>query len=184
MKVEQQFDSLLNTLSPQAQYKILFKTMHNICATNNWGDPFSYARSREIFMSHDLNHTIADTYSGEDAFIIDNNTKIKFEYKSTIQSSIQGNYSGISVKDTLDEQIKYVTDEKIGCYHSHYFSRFENGDIAETWEMQGDQVLKLLLPKIVKKFNAAKSAKKQKADPRIAVTLSKTEITKFGTRIK
>ena len=37
----------LNTLTPEEQYKILYELTYSVCHTNNWGDPFSYARSRK-----------------------------------------------------------------------------------------------------------------------------------------
>ena len=34
----------------------LYKQMYDICNRNNWGDPFSYARSKEIYMANFLKH--------------------------------------------------------------------------------------------------------------------------------
>ena len=34
----------LNTISPEEQYKILYELTYDVCNSNNWGDPFSYAR--------------------------------------------------------------------------------------------------------------------------------------------
>ena len=173
----------LNTISPEEQYKILYELTYDVCNSNNWGDPFSYARSREIYMAIELGHIMADTYSGEDAFIIDqNNQKVKFEYKSTIEKNIKGTYNGISVKDNLEEQLEYIINEKIGCYPVHYFSRFVGGTIAETWSVPGDKVLNVLLPKIAKQYKS--KTLKQSADPRIGVNMSMTDIKKHGTRIK
>ena len=44
------------TFSAEQQYQQLFEQM---CEDNKWGDPFSYARSREIHMAGVLGHTIA-----------------------------------------------------------------------------------------------------------------------------
>ena len=173
----------LNTLTPEEQYKILYELTYDVCNDNNWGDPFSYARSREIYMAIELGHSIADTYSGEDAYIIDdNNEKVKFEYKSTIEPRIKGTYNGISVKSSLEEQIKYIKNEKIGCYPVHYYSRFDGGTIVETWSVPGDKVLTVLLPKIEKQYKSKKL--KNTADPRIGVNMSMTDIKKNGIRIK
>ena len=173
----------LNNISAEEQYKILYELTHEVCNLNNWGDPFSYARSKEIYMAIELGHTIADTYSGEDAYIMDeNNQKVKFEYKSTIEDRIKGTYNGISVKSTLEEQIEYIKNEKIGCYPVHYYSRFDGGTIVETWSVPGDKVLDVLLPKIEKQYNSKKL--KNSADPRIGVNMSMTDIKKYGDRIK
>lgn len=182
---QQAFKQQLNKIHPGEQYKILFELLHNVCQENTWGDPFSYARSREIYMAIDLGHTIASTYSGEDAYTInEGGKKIKYEYKSTISPSINGTYNGISVKDTIEDQINYVINEKIGCYKTHYYSRFSEGKIVETWAVDGATVLTLLLPKIKKQYISYTTSKKKKADPRIGVTMTNTEITTHGTRIK
>ena len=175
--------NLSDSLSPEQQYKTLYEMMFNLCESNNWGDPFSYARSREIYMAIELNHTIAETYSGEDAYIMENDSKVKFEYKSTIAKNINGTYNGISVKDTLADQINYIVSEKIGCYTTHYYSRFNGGKIAETWAVPGQIVLEILLPKIIKQFTKLKSSVKQTADPRIGVTITSREIKKYGIRV-
>ena len=54
-------------MTPEQQYKEAFETLYSLCETNGWGDPFSYARSREIHMATTLGHQIADDYSGADA---------------------------------------------------------------------------------------------------------------------
>ena len=62
-------------MTPEARYQALYEE------SNGWGDPFSYARSREIHMAGILGHRIADDYSGADAFDDDGGC----EYKSTLQ---------------------------------------------------------------------------------------------------
>lgn len=171
----------LQTLPAEQQYKILYEMMHTLCETNNWGDPFSYARSREIYQAIELGHTIGETYSGADAYIVENGEMIKFEYKSTINDKINGSYNGISIKPTLEEQRKYIVEEKIGCYKTHYYSRFDNGKITETWSIPGEVVVALLLPKIEKQYLNTST---KKADPRIGVSMTHTDIKKYGTRIK
>ena len=57
----------LTRMTPEQQYQQLFEQMYALCEANEWGDPFSYARSREIHMAGILGHTIADDYSGADA---------------------------------------------------------------------------------------------------------------------
>ena len=166
--------------NPKEQYKSIFKQMFQLCNDNGWGDPFSYARSREILMAVELGHEMATTYSGEDAHELHPSLGLlSHEYKSTIGIHIQGAYTGISVQPTLQAQIDYITNEKIGKYHTHYYARFDGGSIAEIWAVSGQDVLAELLPKIVKKYNTTTKAK----DPRIAVNMTKTAIHKYGTRI-
>ena len=50
--------------TPEARYQALYEEMYALCENNGWGDPFSYARSREIHMAGILGHRIADDYSG------------------------------------------------------------------------------------------------------------------------
>lgn len=173
----------LTTLTPEEQYSTLYKLMYEVCEQNGWGDPTSYSRSKEILMANEFGHTIAPTYAGEDAYILDfNNQKIKFEYKSTSESTIKGVYNGISVKGSLQEQLDYIKNDKIGCYPAHFYSRFEGAEIVESWVVPGDKVLEILLPKIEKQFKSSKS--KNKADPRIGVSMSMTDIKKNGIKIK
>ena len=41
----------LTRMTPEQQYQQLFEQMYALCEANEWGDPFSYARSREIHMA-------------------------------------------------------------------------------------------------------------------------------------
>ena len=54
--------------TPEQQYQELFEQMYELCDAQNWGDPFSYARSREIHLAGLLGHSVADDYSGADAY--------------------------------------------------------------------------------------------------------------------
>ena len=146
--------------------------MYAVCERNGWGDPFSYARSREIMMAIVMKQKIADTYSGADGF--DENGGA--EYKSTIQKNIQGTYNGISVQPTWEHQLRYLYDEKIGKYDHHYFARFEDGKIVELWCLKAEDVLTILLPKIRKQYQS----KAQRKDPRLGATVTKKEIYKYG----
>ena len=76
------------------QYKELYEQMCQLCASEGWGDPFSYARGKEIYMANAFNHQIWKAYSGPDGV----DEAGECEYKSTIQSRIQGTYNGISVQ--------------------------------------------------------------------------------------
>lgn len=162
-------------VTDEDKYRILFEEMYKICKKNNWGDPFSYARSREIHMASLLGHQIADTYSGADAYDKDNNS---LEYKSTICDKINGTYNGISVQNTWEEQEEYIRNKKIGPY-IHYIARYKGPNIVECWKLSGNTVVNILLPKIEKQYHKEKRGR----DPRIGITLTKGEIYKFGERI-
>ena len=146
--------------------------MYLICERNGWGDPFSYARSKEIMMAIVMKQKIADTYSGADGFDDDGGA----EYKSTIQKNIQGTYNGISVQPTWDEQLKYLIEEKIGKYKHHYFARFDNGKIVELWCLDANDVLYILLPKLQRQYHS----QSQRKDPRLGATITKREIYSCG----
>ena len=55
-------------MTPEQKFQKLFEEMYTLCEENNWGDPFSYARSREIHMAGVLGHKVAEDYAGADAF--------------------------------------------------------------------------------------------------------------------
>ena len=103
------------TPEQQTRFKELYEEMYLICGGL---DPFSYARAREIYMAAELNHKVADNYSGEDG--LDESGK-PVEYKSTINKKIQGTYNGISVHNTWEEQMKYLKEYKI-CKYENSFS--------------------------------------------------------------
>ena len=98
----------MNTITPELQYQALYEQLYTLCEDQGWGDPFSYARSREIHMAGILGHRIADDYSGADAFDEEGGC----EYKSTIGKHINATYNGISVQDTWELQEKYLIEDK------------------------------------------------------------------------
>ena len=163
-------------MTPQQalRFKELYEEMYSLCGGN---DPFSYARAREINMAATFGHTVADTYSGADAYDGD----IPLEYKSTIAKSINATYNGISVQDTLEEQVRYIVEDKIGKYPYHYYARFADGKIVEAWKLTSDKVLEILLPKIKKQYPKKKNGNAK--DPRIGVTVSQKEIKLNGEQI-
>ena len=120
------------------RFKELYEEMYSLCGGS---DPFSYARAREINMAATFGHTIADTYSGADAY--DGN--IPLEYKSTIGKSINATYNGISVQDSWEEQERYIIEDKIGKYQNHYYARYDGGKVAEIWKLDCNSVLSLSL---------------------------------------
>ena len=153
----------------------LYKQMYDICKKNNWGDPFSYARSKEIYMANFLKHKISETYSGPDGIDCDGFC----EYKSTITKNIKATYNGISVHKTWDEQLEYLSKQKIGKYKNHYIARFDDGEIKEIYKMDGNKVLELLLPKLKKQYFNVNKGK----DPRLGASLSQTDIKNNGNLI-
>ena len=162
--------------TPEQKYQQLFEKMYQLCDEQGWGDPFSYARSREIHLAGVLGHKVAEDYSGADAY---DKYDLPIEYKSTIGKKLTATYNGISVQPTWEEQVDYLVDEKIGKYHHHYYARYKDGKIDEVWRMTAGQVLDILLPELKKKFNTVKNRK----DPRLGHTISNKLIVEQGTKI-
>jgi hypothetical protein len=156
----------------------MFEIMYNLCAEEEWGDPFSYARSREIYMANTLGHIIAPEYSGADAYE-DLEMKIPVEYKSTICSKPSATYNGISVQPTWEDQMSYLINKKIGCYPRHYFARFNGGKIVEMYCMECDKVLEGLLPKLKKQYHKSNKG----VDPRLGAQLTEKYIIEHSTKI-
>ena len=163
-------------LTPEQFYKMLFRWMAKLCEKVNWGDPFSYARSKEIYASIKLGHKVSETLSGADAYTKDGKP---LEYKSTIQKHCKGAYTGISVQDTWAAQKEYLVNEKIGYYPEHYYNRFEGGNFVESWKLLGNQVLDILIPKLEQSYPTRRSRK----DPRLAATVTWKEIQKYGKQV-
>ena len=111
--------NLLIDETPEKKFQRLFEEMYELCQEQGWGDPFSYARSREIHLAGILGHKIAETYSGADA--IDKDGEV--EYKTTIAKYINGTYNGISVQSTWEEQERYLIEEKLGKYKNRIIWR-------------------------------------------------------------
>lgn len=164
-------------MTPEEKYRKLYEDMYNLCEENEWGDPFSYARGKEIYIATLLDHKVAKTYSGADAF----DERGACEYKSTITDKICGTYNGISVQPSLNEQIEYIEKDKIGAYNNHYFARFAGGRVAEIYVMDKKDVINLVLPKVVKQYSSKKFGKAK--DPRIGVNITKNEIKRYGKKI-
>ena len=105
----------------QQNYLKAFDALYAAADELKAGDPMSYARSREIHMACLLGHSVADTYSGADAYEADGTP---VEYKSTIGKNISATYNGISVQPSWEDQEAYLIDHKIGCYARHYYARY------------------------------------------------------------
>ena len=101
------------------------------------------------------------------------------EYKSTTGKKCQGSYTGISVHRNWQEQEKYLVTEKLGKYPEHFYNRFEDGKLIESWKLSGKKVLDILLPKLAKKFNTVN----QQKDPRLAATVTWKDIQRHGEQV-
>jgi hypothetical protein len=163
-------------MTPEEKYKIGKKMMLEACDENGWGDPFSYARAKEIDIAIKLGHKVSDTLSGADGYDEDGGC----EYKSTIGKNINGTYNGISVQPTWSEQVEYLKNEKIGKYKNHYIARFDKGNIVEVWKLDGETVLNILLPKLENKYPTIL----EKKDPRLGASLTQKDIYDYGIKIQ
>lgn len=163
-------------MTAEEKYKIGKKMMLEACDENGWGDPFSYARAKEIDIAIQLGHKVSDTLSGADGYDEDGGC----EYKSTIGKNINGTYNGISVQPTWSEQVEYLKNEKIGKYKNHYIARFDKGNIVEVWKLDGETVLNILLPKLENKYPTIL----EKKDPRLSANLTQKEIYDYGIKIQ
>ena len=162
----------------QKEYERLYTELAALCENEpGVGDPFSYARSKEILTAIVLKHGLSETLSLGDGI----DEVGDCEYKSTIGKCIKGAYTGISVHPTWEEQEKYLREEKIGKYQYHYIQRFEGSKgIVESWRLRGEDVLNILLPKLKKQYGTVLSKK----DPRLNAILTKKEIHEYGIQIR
>lgn len=165
-------------MTAEMRFRKLYEEMFDLCVENGWGDPFSYARSKEIHMAGLLGHKVSDTLSGADAYDEDGGA----EYKSTISPRINATYNAISVQPTWGKQVKYLREEKIAKYKNHYHARYEGGKVVEMYKLSGDDVLKLLTPKLKRAYKRMKNGSANK-DPRLGATLSMSEIRGYGQRL-
>ena len=163
-------------MGPEQEYRKLYERMAEICEEQGWGDPFSYARSKEIYAATVLGHTVATTFSGADAF---NQANQPVEYKSTIAKNCKGSYTGISVQSSWEEQKRYLFEEKLAKYPEHYYNRFNAGKLVESWMMKGDDVYDVLTPKLEAKYPDVLTKKA----PRLSANVSWREIKQYGTKV-
>lgn len=156
------------------QWLHCFNQLQELSTDLRLGDVFNYNRGREIHTAFKLGLTISDTLAGADAY--ENNKPV--ELKSTI-GALKGVYNGVSVQPTWDEQVDYLINKKIGCYHHHYITRYDNGVLCEVYRLTGDDVLALTLPKFNKQFHSTNARK----DPRLSATINAKEIKLVGERV-
>jgi len=162
-------------MTPSEEFAKLFERMYELCKENDWGDPFSYARSREIHIAGTLGHKISDTLSGADGI----DEEGECEYKSTINKNINGAYNGISVQSSWEEQKEYLLEDKSAKYKNRYIARYDGGEIAEIWMLHGMDMYNILLPKLERKYPNILTKK----DPRLGASLTQNEIYNYGEQI-
>jgi hypothetical protein len=141
------------------------------------GDIFNYSKPKEIMMADALGHKIVSSFSGPDGEEEDGE---EAEYKSTICESIKATYTGISLQESWEKQVKYLENEKIGKYKFHYYARFNGVDIVEMWRLNCSDVLNILIPKFEKQYHSERKRK----DPRLGATITSDEILQYGKKMK
>ena len=72
-----------------------------------------------------------------------------------------------------------MREHKILKYPEHYFNRFQDGKLVESWRLTGQQVYDILLPKLEKKFDTVLTKK----DPRLSADVTNTDILNSGVRV-
>lgn len=156
----------------EEEFAQLYKRMMTLCNKHNAGNPFVGGRGNEIHMANTLGHRICATFSGADAY----NGDVPVEYKSSSGEKFTVTYGGISVQETIEQQIAYLKD-KILPYKEHYCARYnKDGTINEVWKLDSKDVYKLLEPRVISKFYNSFNNK----DPRISVNISKGDIQRYG----
>lgn len=161
--------------TPEKKFSYHFEEMYKLCQENSWGDPFNYARSREIHLANALGHSVSPTLSGADAI----DEEGECEYKTTIGKKISATYNGISVQPTWDEQLKYLNEKKICKYKNHYFARYSGSKICEVYKMDCHKVYEGLYPNLKKQYDNLNKGK----DPRLGYTLSHKYIINNSVKI-
>lgn len=164
----------------QAMFALYRRAETELCEREHWGDPHNYARNSEIHLANCLGHTIAEEYSGADAY----DEEGPCEYKTTIAKNINGTYNGISICDTWEKQVEYLINYKIGKYPNHYFARRSGSDFVEIYKLTAHQVLNHLLPKLKKQFEKLlKKGPTGKKDGRLGASIPMSYINKHGIKI-
>jgi hypothetical protein len=178
LSYEQPF-RVMNHAKAQNEVQNLNESFRRLRDEFGFDDLTNYGRLKEFAMAAALGHEFPGEYADADAFDKDGNP---VEYKSTVQDRINATYNGISVQPTWEKQLSYLREEKICKYEDHFFARFprHNLEIKEMYRMDGETVLKLLLPKLKRQFES----QKQRKDPRLGSSIGQTDIQKHGTRVK
>lgn len=143
------------------------------------GDPFGAGRAREAILAAFLGHHLGDDLQGADAY--DDRGNI-YEYKTTLVScGISGRYD-VSSQPTWEEQVEYLRENKIANNAYHYYASFTpKMELVSVYEIDGETVLDLLLPKLHKKFFQDKTNLKVQG---LHATLSAKDIRTFGKKLK
>lgn len=165
-------------MSAEAKFCKLYEEMYDFCEENDLGDPFVGGRGKEIHMAGKLGHKVSETFSGADAYDEEGGC----EYKSTISPQWRIRYT-VSIQSTWKKQLDYLRHEKIVKYKNHYHAKYEGGKVVELWKMSGEDVLKLLRPKLKRAYDNLKKSDMNKACPTLRAELCGQEITSHGERI-
>jgi len=128
--------------------KTAIDTLVEEFSKNNLGDPFRDVRLREALLADHLNHVLAPVGYPYDAFLKEET----YEYK-TISATRSARYD-VSWCETWQKQKKYLREVKILPHKYHYLAKFSDRmEIEKIWRMTGEQALKILEPKLKKKFH-------------------------------
>jgi len=163
-------------MTAEQKFIYLYKEMSQLCDEQNWGDPFSYARGKEISAAIILGHRVSKTLSGADAYNVKGEP---LEYKSTTGKNPKGSYTGVSVQPTWKQQEEYLLKEKIAKYPEHYYNKFDTRGLEQSWMLTGETVHNILLPKFKEKYPTVLNKK----DPRLSANINWTEIKEYGTKV-
>jgi hypothetical protein len=143
-------------------------------------DAFNYNRLGEVMAAIQLGFNWNQQFSGADAFDSEGNP---IELKSTTQATIRGTYNGLSCYDLYDDFEAYLR-KKYPSGTRHVFTRKVGGRIVEAYEMENEEVLKLLLEKTRNRFWDEKGYWHYKGkDQRVGTSISASIIKAKGTKI-
>ena len=144
-------------------------------------DAFNYNRLGEVQTAILVGLNWNSGFDGKDATDNEGNP---VELKSTTQATINGTYSGLSATNTEEEFIEYM-EEKYPSNTRHIIVRKANGTVAEAWELNNEDVLDIIIPKVLKNWypNGVFDTKGRK-DPRPNASVCMTEIKKYGEKIE
>ena len=144
-------------------------------------DAFNYNRLGEVQTSILLGLDWNSGFDSKDATDTEGNP---VELKSTTGDKVQGRYAGLSATDTEEEFIDYM-ERKYPNNTRHIFVRKDNGTIAEAWELNNEDVLDIVLTKVLKNwYPDGVYDRKGRKDPRPNASVSMAEIKKHGEKIE
>ena len=81
--------------------------------------------------------------------------------------------------EVVENVQEWLVEEKLAKYPKHYYNRFKDGKLVESWEMSGQDVYNILTPKLKSKFATVLSKK----DPRLSANITWSEIKQYGRKV-